>query len=190
MPQKVLRPVITGLSGALSFLDGVVKRLNFAGLILASIFLVVVVLVGAADVVGTNLFHLPVPSALEVSENAMVFMTIGGLAYAVQRQSHVGVDLFVGKFSAWVKVLATALTLAVSLAVFAFLSWRAGVLAIDSFELNEFSSGLLRFPVYPAKVALSAGCGLAALESLRQLVRLCMGRPAQPDDANGSEQIV
>ena len=64
--------------------------------------------------------------------------------------------------------------------------WRTGVAALESFEIDERSWGLTRFPIWPSKIALTIGCVIALLESIRQFVHLCLGNPdafeAHPDE--------
>jgi TRAP-type C4-dicarboxylate transport system permease small subunit len=178
------------LTSSLRFADRAIRWLNGAGAALAAVFLVIVVVVGVCDVIGTTLLRTPLPSALEISQNGMVFIAFGGLACALQRGSHVAVDIFVGKLRPSARRMATGLALIVTCMVFGFVGWRAGTGAIESFRIDEWSSGLFQFPVYPARAALSFGCVIAALESVRQFVRLLIGRSEAGGPASVKDQVL
>jgi hypothetical protein len=49
---------------------------------------------------------------------------------------------------------------------------------------------LTRIPLYPGKIALCLGCLIAALESLRQLVHLCLGNPDSSVSASRDDEVV
>ena len=158
-------------------LDALIRWLGTASLAVAAVFIGLLAIVGTADSIGTQIFAMPVPSALEMSQAGMVVVVFMGLAYAQRRRGHVTVDIFTGRFEGGMKVVFTALALVAAIAFFSFLAWRSGIAAWESYQIDERSWGLTRFPIWPSKIALSFGCIVALLESLRQFVHLCLGNP-------------
>ena len=165
------------LSSLFRFLDAAIKRLGEVSLACATIFIGLIVLIGVADIIGTAAFAVPVPSALEMSEACLVIVVFMGLSYAQQSRANVTVDILSARFTGIVRTLSLGLALLAALVFFAFVTWRSGIAAWESFVIDERSAGLTRIPLYPGKMALCLGCFVAALESLRQLVHLCLGNP-------------
>jgi hypothetical protein len=73
------------------FLDAAIRRLNVLALAVAAVFIACIAIVSTADVIGTAFFSTPVPSALELSEAALVMVVFMGLAFAQQRGAHITV---------------------------------------------------------------------------------------------------
>jgi TRAP-type C4-dicarboxylate transport system permease small subunit len=168
------------------FLDAAIIWLGTAALAIAAVFIGLLAIIGTADSLGTQLFGLPVASALEMSQAGLVVVVFMGLAYAQRRRGHVAVDIFTQRLRGSAHTAFTALALIAAVAFFSFLAWRTGVAALESFEIDERSWGLTRFPIWPSKIALTIGCVIALLESIRQFVHLCLGNPdafeAHPDE--------
>lgn len=164
------------LRSVFRFLDAAIRSLNVMALAVAAVFIGLLALVGAADVIGTAFFAAPVPSALELSEAGLVVVVFMGLAFAQQRGAHITVDIFSAKFTGLARALSVGLALVAAVLFFGFLTWRGGIAAWESFLADERSEGLARIPLYPGKLALTLGCLIATLESLRQLVHLVLDR--------------
>lgn len=173
----------------LRFLDAAIIWLGTASLAVAAVFIGLLAIVGTADSLGTQLFALPVPSALEISQAGLAVVVFMGLAFAQRRRGHVMVDILFNRFTGGLKVFFTGLALLAAMAFFAFLAWRTGIAAFESFEVDERSWGLTRFPIWPSKIAVAFGCIVALLESVRQFLHLLAGNPdayephAPEDDA-------
>jgi len=171
------------------FLDAAIIWLGTASLAVAAVFIGLLAIIGTADSLGTQLLAIPVPSALEMSQAGLVVVVFMGLAYAQRRRGHVTVDIFTQKLRGGAHVAFTALALLAAIAFFGFLAWRTGVAALESYQVDERSWGLTRFPIWPSKIALTFGCVVALLESLRQFVHLCRGNPDAYDVHSHDEDV-
>jgi TRAP-type C4-dicarboxylate transport system permease small subunit len=171
-------------------LDRAIKGLGVLALGCATVFIGLIMLIGVADMFGTALFSMPVPSALEMSEASLVIVVFTGLAYAQQRRANVTVDILSARFTGTARALSLGLALVGALVFFTFVTWRSGIAAWESIAIDERSSGLTRIPLYPGKIALCLGCLIAALESLRQLVHLCLGNPDSSVSASRDDEVV
>ena len=67
-------------------LSAILSRLALGLLLLGSVGMIVSMLLGVADVVGTSFLGTPVPGTLEVTESTMVLIVFGALAYAQERR--------------------------------------------------------------------------------------------------------
>ena len=84
-------------------------------------------------------------------------------------------DILSGRFRGWLAKASLGLALIAATAFFSFLAWRGYLAASESLAIDERSMGQSSFPIWPGKILLCAGCVIAALESLRQFVRLLLG---------------
>ena len=172
--------------------DTAIQRLCVIALAIAAAFIGLLALIGAADIFGTNLLHRPVPSSVELSEAGLVIIVFMGLAQAQRRRAHITVDILSGNFRGWAAKASTGLALIAAIIFFGLLAWRAYLAAEQSLAIDERSMGEISFEIWPGKILLCAGSVIALLESLRQLVRLCVGAPDAtdaPTDADGSARL-
>lgn len=172
------------LKTCLLLLERAIRRLCLWAAAVAGAFVALIVIIGIADVFGTNLYFGPVPSALEWSEASMVVVVFAGMAYAQHRRAHVYIDLFSDRFTGMARRLSSAFGSLAAALVLGLIAWRAGILAWESFAIDERSSGLIRFPMYPVKAAMFLCCGIATLEALRQFIRASAGLPDPIAESN------
>ncbi len=128
-------------------------------------------LMGSADVIATFIFGRPVPLVRELSEVLLAVVIFMSLAVAAREERHVKVDLFLQyfgpRFRRWLRVGA----LAISAVVVALLAFQSAELATASFIEDERAMASIRFPVWPAKIAVAVGLFVTVLEYLRLLCR-------------------
>ncbi len=157
------------------FLDYSIQRLCVFALAISAVFIGLLALIGAADIFGTSILHMPVPSSVEYSEAGLVIVVFMGLAQAQRRRAHITVDIFSARFTGHVKQLSIGIAVMGAILFFGFIAWRSGFAAWESVLIDERSMGQVSFPVWPGKVLLCAGCVIAALEALRQFAHLLCG---------------
>jgi TRAP-type C4-dicarboxylate transport system permease small subunit len=157
------------------FLNTAIQRLCIAALSVSAVFIALLALIGAADIFGTSILSMPVPSSVEYSEAGLVIVVFMGLAQAQRRRAHITVDIFSAKFTGLAQNLSIGVAIIGAILFFGFVAWRSGFAAWDSVMIDERSMGQISFPVWPGKVLLFAGCVIATLESLRQFVHLLLG---------------
>ena len=156
-------------------------------LLLGAVGMIGSMLLGVADVVGTQFFDTPVPGALEVTESTMVLIVFGALAYAQIRRAHIRVELLYSAMNnARTRSFMDLTTHVVGFAFFALLAWQALGELRYSWEIREATMGTVRFALYPARFLLLLGTSLLlvqlALDTIAELGRLWRGGapPAPP----------
>ncbi|MFV0492666.1 MAG: TRAP transporter small permease subunit [Pseudorhodobacter sp.] len=134
-----------------------------------SIGLLISMFLGVGDVVGTA-FNRPLPGAREVTESTMVLIVFGGLAYAQIRRGHIRVELFYMRAGPRIRSCMDIIASASAIAFFALLSWQAINEAMFSWQWGEATSGLIRFPLYPARTLLAFGSVLMLVQLALDLI--------------------
>ncbi|MBL4919129.1 TRAP transporter small permease [Szabonella alba] len=125
-------------------------------------------LIGAADVLGTYGMGRALPSAREFSEVILSVLVFSGIALAFRADRQIGVDLFTTHMPLGPRGILRAVAHLLAAAVFALLAWRASVSALAAFQISETAAALIRFPVWPFKMAVALLMAVTALECLRQ----------------------
>ena len=151
-------------------IDWLLRKLAYVGFITASILLLVVALMGTADVISTNLFFKPIPGMVELSGALLAVIVLLGLAQAQAQGAHIVID--VATTAMWPRMhkIAMIFALAVGAAFMATVAWRTTDLALSAYSYNERALGALAFPLTPFKALGAFGAWLSAAEFLRQLV--------------------
>ena len=150
---RCLGPALAGGIGRIQVITGLVS----AGLIWLMMFMIV------ADIILRAAFNIPLPSTVEISESAMVFIAFLAFGYTEATGGHIRVDILASRLperaASWLNIL------------FSLILWDTGQQAIESWHVREFMTGLLPLPVYPAKFMVPLGCALLIVQFLVGLVK-------------------
>lgn len=156
-------------------------RLALWLLLLGTVGMIAAMLVGVADVVGTEFLGRPVLGTLEFTESTMVLVVFGALAYAQERRAHIRVELLYSHVGPRGKSFMEAVTHIVAFIFFALVAWQGYVELLYSWEIKESTMGSVRFPLYPARVLLLLGVWLLllrlAIDIVQDIGRLRRGEP-------------
>ncbi len=151
-------------------------------LLIGGLGLIVSTGLGAADVVGVQAFGQPVNGALEITENTMVVIVFGALAYSQIRRSHIRVELLYARVGARAQAAMDVFAGLMAMVFFGLLLWQGVNEALFSISIDESTFGLFRIPLWPARIMLAAGVTLMLLQLLVDLAadvqRLKEGGPA------------
>jgi len=145
------------------------------GLAFASgIAIVLMMLVGGADVILTNLDKLgldsrPIPGMTEFAATMMVFAVFLALSLAQQRRGHIQVDLVTQRMGPASKRIASVLQHALSAAMFGAIAWYGWKTTAHAWAVSEFAAGSFNMPLWPARFALALGASVMTLQCLLDL---------------------
>ena len=146
------------------WLSAQVRRLAVFMVLLGSLGMLASMAICVADVIGTNFFDWPVPGTLEFTESTMVLIVFGALGFTQQNRNHIRVEILYALFGPRAQSFLDMVTHLVALAFFCLLVWYSfGELAY-SWEISESTMGTIRFPLYPARLLLSAGAVLLIVQ--------------------------
>ena len=156
-------------------------RLALWLLLLGTVGMIAAMLVGVADVVGTEFLGRPVLGTLEFTESTMVLVVFGALAYAQERRAHIRVELLYSFVGPRGKSFMEVVTHIVAFIFFALVAWMGYAELLYSLEIKESTMGSVRFPLYPARVLLLVGVALLllrlAIDIVQDIGRLRRGEP-------------
>ena len=176
-----------GRGRSVRLLSRIVERIALIVLLIGGIGMLLSMFLGVADVVGTQMLKSPVPGAYEITESTMTLIVFGALAYAQIRRAHIRVELLYTHVGPRAQAAMDVLADIAGLVFFGLLLWQAFQEAQYSYEINERTVGLIRFPLYPARIVLAAGTALMILRLTLDLIidvrRIFTGEPPDLDEA-------
>lgn len=148
----------------------VIRNLAGVSVVLGSVGLLLSMLLGVADVAGMQLGR-PIPGALEFTESTMVLVVFGGVAWAQISRAHIRVELLYFNVGKRMRSLMDIITSLAGIVFFGLLIWQGGTEALYSWRIGEATSGLLNFPLWPARWILVFGSALMVAQLFIDLVR-------------------
>ena len=148
----------------------IVERLALVVLLIGGMGMLFSMFLGVADIVGTQVLLIPVPGPRELTESTMVLIVFGALAYAQIRRSHIRVELVYFQMPPRVRAVMDVITDLAAIAFYGLILQQAIGEAQYSLQINEATVGLIRFPLWPARFILAAGCALMILQLALHLI--------------------
>jgi TRAP-type C4-dicarboxylate transport system permease small subunit len=146
-------------------------RTSQAALLVGGLAILAITLLGGFDILFTALLGRPIHGVFEATQTLMVITVFLGLAAIHINRSYIGVEVGYDLMPRWGKRASEALTLILMLGFFGTLAWRGWGNAVHSWRIGEYTSGIVQFPIYPAKFAIAIGCTLAVICCLVDLAR-------------------
>lgn len=149
-------------------------KLNRALASVSGLAIGLMMLVGATDIVLTNIDLVglpsqPVPGASEFIATMMVVAVFLGVPLAQQRRGHIQVDLVTQKMPVPLRSASAVLSHGLSAAVFAGIAWFGWKTTAHAFGVGEFAAGSFNLPLWPARCALAIGASVMVLQCLLDL---------------------
>src|SRR3990172_10557895 len=115
------------------------------------------------DVVMRYVFNSPIPDVYNLCEMLIVGIVYLAIACVQQHKSHVRVDVIIDRLQGPPRLAFELGTLILALVGFSLMTWQAGRLAWDAWVTGDYSMGLVEYPYWPSKFAMTLGIGLLCL---------------------------
>lgn len=164
-------------------LSASVQSIALALLLLGAVGLVVSMVLGSADVIGTKFLDYPVPGTLEFTESTMVLVVFGALAYTQSKRGHIRVEILYNFGGPRTRAILDAVTHSIALIYFALLCWLGVQEALYSWDISEATMGTIRFPLFPARALLAIGTALVLVQLMIDIA-IDLGRAVRGDEGN------
>ena len=154
----------------MALIERFVERLALAVLLIGGLGMLMSMFMGVTDIVGTQVLNTPVPGPRELTESTMVLIVFGALTYAQLRLAHIRVEIVYLRYGPRSREAMDVLADICALIFFSLLLWQAINEARYSIQIGEATVGLIRFPLWPARVTLCAGTALMIVRLLLDLI--------------------
>lgn len=130
------------------------------------------------NALSRKIFNAPVPGGVEITQSLLCFVIMLPFGYVLSRGEHVNTVFLTSRFPHAVNRALHVFWMTVGCLVFAAVTWGTFQFALRSYAMSEQVWGAtIRFPVWPAKMAVSLGAFLLAVQfALEALVGLVADR--------------
>lgn len=149
----------------------VLLRITRTSAILSGAAILLMMLAGAADVIGTNLDVVglrsrPIPATFEFMGAMMVVTVFLATSFAQHKRRHIRVELLVRRMPEFWQKAADIVQYALAACVFGLIARYTWPAAIHAFNVGEYATGLINFPLWPARFVLAFGATLMTIQCL------------------------
>lgn len=139
-----------------------------------------------ADVVAKLVWNAPIQGTVEMSSYYyMVALVMLPMAFVEMQDQQISVDLLFNHFPDWLQKVALIFSCLAAAAILAVMTWRTGLDAARALRVGEVVMGGREVIVWPSRMALPLGFGLASLAALLRAVLVLRGAPVTQSDLNG-----
>lgn len=123
-----------------------------------------------ADVVLRYILGIPLKGAFEISEMLLLSSVFLGMAYTQSLHEHINADFLVSRLSKRTNLLLETVLLLPALLIFGLLAWQGTIFFMDSLRTGEFRWGLLRIPLWPARLMVPLGASFLCIRFIGEIV--------------------
>ena len=124
---------------------------------------------GAFDVLGRYLFNRPIPGTMEISSVCMGAVVFFSWATTQRERGHVNVELLISHYPTRMRAAADCFTLSLSLLLFVLITYQSTLIAIRSYE--EFRTlPVLEIVIWPFHALVPIGAAVLCLAIVLQIV--------------------
>ncbi|MGP1357323.1 TRAP transporter small permease [Roseicyclus sp.] len=138
---------------------------------------------------GGEALGLQVPSLAEIGGFLFVGAAFLALPATLRAAGHVRVTILAKVLPGAAARALTVLVLAAAFGLAAFATWHSWLQALDSWQFNSVSFGMVRIPLWLPQGAMTLGLAIFALALLDELVTALSGRTPAFVAAEGAKTI-
>lgn len=160
MFAKILKALDVGFKNVLS----VSHRISW-------IMLVLLMILGTADVLGRYFLNRPITGTREVSSILVVGIIVFSWAYVQSEKGHLTIDFVVFQFPHLVQVIMELIVSFISLAVFGTIVWQSAKIAIRYWETG-YLVPIVQIPLAPFQLFVTFGAFILCLEYIYEIICL------------------
>lgn len=139
------------------------------------------------EVVARYVFVAPTTWAQELAEFSLLWGVFLALGRLISRRQDIAIDMLYARLRPTSQRMSDVVALGFCAAFFALAGWYGGVIAWESFDRGVTTATMLDLPKWWAEAAIPAGCLMAFIQCLTEIVRAASGTDWQPRLGEGHE---
>ena len=162
---------MAGMKSLFTLLDRWLKRIvNLSAGISAGIVFIMMFPI-SVDVILRYAFNKPLHGTYQLAEFMMVGAVYLSIAYVQLHREHIRLELATSWMHPKYQLMLDIFGQLIGMAIFSIIAWQSGIIAWQSWITDDYTMGIVEWPLWPAKVAVSYGSGLLVLQILSDTVR-------------------
>ena len=156
-----------------------VDRVSSVGDVIASVFLVIIMLLMVSEITGRYVFNKPIPGSFEVVEVCVAVVASIGFASALAQKKHLAVTILTSRLPAKAQPTLSLSAYFLGFIVTGIMVWKLALAVYDSVKVAEITTGLVPVPLYPSKIIFLFAVFLFCLQFLIHSVDSIRSRKVQ-----------
>jgi len=142
---------------------------------IAAGMLFLLMVLGAADVIGRYLFNAPINGTMERGQILLGLMVFLSWGYTQIKKGHVNVELFIMKFPPRLQAITNCVTTVLMLLFMILIVWQSTLAAIETHKVKEVIY-VIHWPLAPFMLFVPLGgiflCLVLIMEVMQYFVRI------------------
>lgn len=135
----------------------------------SSIIMAMMVLI-TVDVILRYIFNRPIPGSYNLVQFLLVGVVFLSIAYVQSQRGHVKMDVATSWMSAKNQKAIDVFGHVLGIVLFSIIAWQGGKLAWKAWVIQDYTMGIVEFPLWPAKSLVPFGFGLLSLQLFHDLI--------------------
>lgn len=147
-------------------IDKNLRKVEYALALLSGIITVILMLIVTLDVLLRNLFNKAFPGSYELVILLFLGIVFLAIPFVQSVKGHISIDIVTSSLPKFIQRTLDILALIASLAITVIIAWQTGIEFWKSFVSNDYTMGLVEYPIWPAKLSIAIGMGFLTLRLL------------------------
>ncbi len=136
----------------------------------AVVMIMIMMFLTAIDILLRYAFNRPIPGTFELEQFLLVGVVFLTLAYIQSQRGHLRVEIFVEHLPRRVQITFDILGHVMCLVIFSIITWQSGLYAQKAWTMGEYTPGLIKYPLWPARWAIPIGSALFCLRYILDII--------------------
>ncbi len=155
----------------ISIIINIIDKLSLGGAYLSALFMVLIVLIIAVEIVLRSLFSTSTLIADEYSAYFFVGVVLSGLAFTLKENAHIRITLLTSILGETGRNFLDVLATIVAMAIISFAMYHAGIMVFESWQLGMRADSISETPIYISQIVMPLGLLMFNLQLGARLLR-------------------
>ncbi len=148
-----------------------VERLSSWGAVLSALFMLLIVILIAVEIVLRSVFNTSTLISDEYSAYFFVGVVMLGLAYTFREEGHIKITLLTSVLGQKGQAILDVLATGAAMAATSFALYHAGLMVYDSWQLDMRADTISETPIYVSQLMIPVGLFLFDLQLASRLLK-------------------
>jgi len=137
---------------------------------LSAVIVAIMMLLTATDVFLRYVFNKPMQDSFELSQFMMAGLVFLGIPYMQSIKGHVSVEFLTSRLSPTAREIIKILGYLFGLFIYVIVTRQSGLFALDAWKTNDYTMGIVHYPLWPAKSTVPLGSGILCIRLILDIV--------------------
>ena len=171
----------------LSAIDSSLRAVERSACYAAAGIVFIMIFPTTLDVILRYVFNAPLPDIFQLTEFMMVGLVFLGIAYVQSIKDHIKIEIVTAWLPKKIQVYLDIFGYIIGLIIFSVITWQSSRLAWEAWITQDYTMGIVHFPLWPAKSILPIGTFLFCLRLVMDIL-LGFNELLQPASSSFSGQ--